>query len=92
MGLLAWEQLLISGTAILIGIIVGGLTSELFVPLLQIVYSVAEQVPPFKVVASRQDYIKIYAVVAFMLSIGIGILSMIISKIKIYQAIKLGEE
>ena len=92
MGLLSWEQLLISGTAILIGIIVGGLTSELFVPLLQIVYSVAEQVPPFKVVASRQDYIKIYAVVAFMLSIGIGILSMIISKIKIYQAIKLGEE
>ena len=44
-GLLAWEQLLISGTAILIGVTVGGLTSQLFVPLLQMVYSAAEQVP-----------------------------------------------
>jgi len=92
MGLLAWEQLLISGTAIIIGIVVGGLTSDLFVPLLQMVYSAAEQVPPFKVVASSQDYIKIYSVVAFMLAIGLGVLSMIISKIKIHQAIKLGEE
>ncbi len=48
-GLLAWEQLLISGTAILIGVTVGGLTSQLFVPpLLQMVYSAAEQVPPLQ--------------------------------------------
>lgn len=92
MGLLAWEQLLISATAILIGIIVGGLTSDLFVPLLQMIYSAAEQVPPFKVVAARQDFTKIYAVVASMMAVGIGILSMIISRIKIHQAIKLGED
>lgn len=92
MGLLAWEQLLISGTAILLGVLIGGLTSDLFVPLLQMVYSVADQVPPFRVTASRQDYIKIYTVVATMLVVGIGILSAIISKIKIHQAIKLGED
>lgn len=92
MGLLAWEQLLISGTAIFIGVMIGGLTSDLFVPLLQMVYSVADQVPPFRVTASRQDYAKIYAVVASMLVVGIGILSWIISKIKIHQAIKLGED
>ena len=91
-GLLAWEQLLISGTAILIGVTVGGLTSQLFVPLLQMVYSAAEQVPPFKVAASGQDYIKIYTVVAIMLSGAIGFLGMFISKIKIHQAIKLGED
>ena len=91
-GLLAWEQLLISGTAILIGVTVGGLTSQLFVPLLQMVYSAAEQVPPFKVAASGQDYIKIYTVVAIMLSGAIGFLGMFISRIKIHQAIKLGED
>ncbi|HZJ56860.1 MAG TPA: FtsX-like permease family protein [Clostridia bacterium] len=91
-GLLAWEQLLISGTAILIGVVVGGLTSDLFVPLLQMVYSAADQVPPFKVAASGQDYIKIYTVVAVMLSAAIGFLGMLISKIKIHQAIKLGED
>jgi len=91
-GLLVCEQILISGTAILIGIVIGGLTSDLFVPLLQMVSSAAEQVLPFKVVSSRQDYIKIYALVASMLALGIGVLSMIISKIKIHQAIKLGED
>lgn len=92
MGLLAWEQLLISATAILVGVFVGGLTSDLFVPLLQLVYSAADQVPPFKVMASGKDYAKIYGVVAFMLVIGVGVLSIIISKIKIHQAIKLGED
>jgi putative ABC transport system permease protein len=91
-GLLACEQVLISGIAILVGIIIGGITSDLFVPLLQLVYSAAQQVPPFKVVAAREDYIKIYIMVLFMLSIGLSILGMIISKIKIHQAIKLGED
>jgi len=91
-GLLACEQVLISGIAILVGIIIGGITSDLFVPLLQLVYSAAQQVPPFKVVAAREDYIKIYIMVLFMLSVGLSILGMIISKIKIHQAIKLGED
>ncbi|HZJ82574.1 MAG TPA: FtsX-like permease family protein [Clostridia bacterium] len=92
MGLLAWEQLLISGTAIFIGIVVGGLTSDLFVPLLQIIYSAADQVPPFKVMASGQDYIKIYSVVVLMLVVGISALGILVSRIKIHQAIKLGED
>ena len=53
-GMLVCEQILISGTAILIGIIIGGITSDLFVPLLQMAYSAAQQVPPFKVAASRK--------------------------------------
>jgi len=91
-GLLSCEQVLVSGTAILLGIVIGGITSDLFVPLLQMVYSATQQVPPFKVVAAREDYIKIYSVVLFMLTIGLSVLGIIISKIKIYQAIKLGED
>ena len=91
-GMLVCEQILISGTAILIGIIIGGITSDLFVPLLQMVYSAAQQVPPFKVAASREDYIRIYSVVLTMLGIGLSVLGVIISRIKIHQAIKLGED
>jgi len=91
-GLLACEQVLISGTAILVGIIIGGIASDLFVPLLQMAYSAAQQVPPFKVIAAREDYIKIYTVVLLMLTIGLSVLGIIISKIKIHQAIKLGED
>ena len=91
-GLLACEQVLISGTAILVGVIIGGIASDLFVPLLQMAYSAAQQVPPFKVVAAREDYIKIYMVVLSMLAVGLSVLGIITSKIKIYQAIKLGED
>ena len=91
-GMLVCEQVLISGTAILVGIIIGGIASDLFVPLLQMVYSAAQQVPPFRVAAAREDYIRIYAVILMMLTIGLSVLGFIISRIKIHQAIKLGED
>lgn len=91
-GMLVFEQVLISCAAIVVGIIVGGISSQIFVPLLQMVYSSAEQVPPFRVIASGEDYIKIYAIVGFMLLVGFAVLSRIISKIKIDQALKLGED
>lgn len=91
-GMLVCEQFLISGTAIIMGILVGGLTSDLFVPLFQIIYSSVEQVPPFKVLASGDDYIKIYAIVAVMLISGFAVLGRFVSRIRIDQAVKLGED
>ncbi len=91
-GMLVCEQILVSGAAILLGIIIGGLTSDTFIPLLQIAYNSAEQVPPFKIMANAGDYIKIYAVIGTMLFMGFLILWRIISKIKIDQAVKLGED
>ena len=66
-GMLFWEQILTSGVAILMGITIGGVASKLYVPFLQIIYSSAEQVPPFKVVAYAGDYMKVYVVVTIML-------------------------
>ena len=91
-GMLACEQLLVSGAAILIGIIVGGLTGDIFIPLLQIVYSAAEQVPPFRIIAYGEDYIKIYAVIGLMITVGFVTLWRIIARIRIDQAVKLGED
>ncbi len=91
-GMLACEQVLVSGAAILIGIVIGGITGDLFIPLLQIMYSSADQVPPFRIMAYGEDYIKIYAVIGTMISMGFLILWRIISRIKIDQAVKLGED
>lgn len=91
-GMLACEQLLVSGAAIIVGIIIGGITGDLFIPLLQIMYSSADQVPPFRIVAYGSDYIKVYTVIALMVTIGFLILWRIISKIRIDQAVKLGED
>lgn len=91
-GMLVCEQVLVSGAAIILGIIVGGITGDFFIPLLQIVYSAADQVPPFRITAYGEDYIKIYAVIGIMITMGFMTLWRIISKIKIDQALKLGED
>ena len=92
LGMIICEQVLISVVSIFVGLIIGGIACDLFVPLLEMVYSAADQVPPFHVVASRADYLKIYAIVGVMLTAGIGILAVLINKIKVAQAIKLGED
>jgi putative ABC transport system permease protein len=91
-GMLACEQLLVSGAAIITGIIVGGIAGDIFIPLLQIVYSAAEQVPPFRIIAYGGDYIKIYAVIGIMITVGFMTLWRIIARIRIDQAVKLGED
>ena len=91
-GMIVWEQVLISGVAILVGVLVGTLSSNLFVPLLQMVYSPSEQVPPFLVVAYLEDYLRIFAILGVMLVVGGVVLGVIISRIKMDQALKLGED
>lgn len=86
------EQLIMSGAAILTGIIAGGAASRLFVPFLQLVFSSADQVPPFRVIALQSDYFKIYLIIAFMLFTGLVILRVFIRRLKIGSALKLGED
>ncbi len=88
-GILLFEQVLTSGFASFIGIIIGGITSVLFVPLFHL--SMEKQLP-FQVVFDPGDERKIYLFVALMLSVGLTILVLLVKKIKIYQAIKLGED
>jgi len=90
--MLICEQILISGVAILLGIIIGGATCDLFIPLIQIAYSAEEMALPFKVFAYGGDYIKLYTIVGTMLLSGIAILAILVSRININQAIKLGED
>ncbi|MEA4824501.1 MAG: FtsX-like permease family protein [Clostridiaceae bacterium] len=92
LGIIISEQVMISVVSIAVGIILGGVTSEMFVPMMQLVYSASQQVPPFEVVMQRSDYYKIYGVIGFILTAGFFALSRIIASIKIDQALKLGED
>lgn len=89
---LAYEQLLVSGVSIIMAFIIGGIASDLFVPLFQTMYDVVDQIPPFRVAAMRSDYIKIYAIIVIMLGGGFAVLGNIIRKININKALKLGED
>ena len=87
-----YEQLLVSGVAIAVSFVIGGISSKLFVPLFECLFTADERVPSLVVVPDRGDYLKIYAIIAFMLLVGFGVLGRLISKIKISQALKLGED
>jgi len=90
--MLMLEQVLISVTAIFIGILIGGITSDIFIPLLQMSNSATEQIIPYRIVEFRGDYIKIYIIIGVVLVSGFIILGRLISSIKISQALKLGED
>lgn len=91
-GMLAVEQLLTSGVAVLIGVVVGNLAARLYVPHFQIAFNPGTLVPPFEVVFGRLDYIRLYSTVFFMLAVGLGILGFMLTRIRIHQALKLGED
>ena len=91
-GMIILEQLLTSGVAVLFGMIIGNYVSKFFIPLFEPVFNTVNQVPPFRVIFKQSDVLQIYWLVSIMLILGLIILSMLISKINMNQALKLGEE
>ncbi|NIK68094.1 ABC transporter permease [Paenibacillus sp. BK720] len=91
-GMLLSEQLLTSGAAVIIGVLIGNRISELFVPLFEMSFATAEQVPPFQIVYKLSDYLQLYSIVGLTLTVGLLILGYRLSRTRIAQALKLGEE
>jgi putative ABC transport system permease protein len=89
---LIWEQMLVSGSAIVAGVGAGVLTGYLFVPTLQHMYSASEQVPPFVVTIQQSDLTMLFLTLGGMLAIGLTVLFVIVRKLKVDQVIKLGED
>jgi putative ABC transport system permease protein len=90
-GILLLEQFLTTGLAITLGIILGRLASLLYLPFLQ-TGAGAAQVPPFRIIFEARDSIQLYMMVAVMIICGLFLLVWHIRRLKIHQAIKLGEE
>ncbi|MNS19299.1 outer membrane-specific lipoprotein transporter subunit LolC [compost metagenome] len=86
------EQILTAGLSIVLGIAIGKLAGRLYLPFLQTADNVTSQVPPFRIVFDAKDTQQLYLVVAFMLLMGAGLLFWQIRRLKVHQAVKLGEE
>ena len=91
-GMLIFEHTLISGSAILAGISVGAIVSRIFIPVYELFYNTKIHMLPFKTIAQRSDYIRLYMVVMAMLFIAFFVLFIITRNIKVTQIIKLGED
>ncbi|MBP5313275.1 MAG: FtsX-like permease family protein [Clostridia bacterium] len=88
--MLVIEHLLTTGASVLMGVVIGAVTVRIFAPLLKIAYK--DSLLPLDIVFNRSDNLKIYAVVLAMLISGIIVLSLFIRKLKINEAVKIGEE
>lgn len=92
LSMLIGEQLMTSGAAIAMGVLLGGTASRLFVPMFQLSLQSQSQVPPFQVTFDPRDQLQLFIIVGFMLLLGLFILGSMLSRIKIHQAVKLGED
>ena len=91
-GILINEQFYVTITAVIIGAVVGEVSSRLFVPLIQWSYSASDQVIPLLLVTESQDYSSMFSVIGIMIVICLALLGAIVSRLKIAQALKLGED
>jgi putative ABC transport system permease protein len=92
LSMLFGEQIFISGTSIGAGILVGSLAAKLYIPLIQIAYSDAGSALPLVLVSENSDLLRILIVVGSVMLVCMVILGWLISKLKITQALKLGED
>ncbi|MHB8128500.1 MAG: ABC transporter permease, partial [Mobilitalea sp.] len=86
------EHVFISLLSIGIGVLIGTISSRLFIPLIEITYAPAGHTLPTIFATSNKDMIQLAVVIVGMLVFCVAVLGVIISKIKISQALKLGEE
>ncbi|WP_068785004.1 ABC transporter permease [Paenibacillus phocaensis] len=86
------EQILTAGLSIVLGIVIGKIAGKLYLPFLQTADNVTTQVPPFRIVFDNQDTLQLYVVVFVMLLMGAGLLFWQIRRLRVHQAVKMGEE
>ena len=90
--MILWEQIITSGVAMFMGVVIGLATSYIFVPFFQMSFGSSSQVPPFVMITNSGDLIKVYCFIGFTVILGLGILIYQLSRIKISNVIKLGED
>lgn len=86
------EQIFSGVFSVFAGIGIGKLTSEMFVPILQQAYAATNQVLPLKLITNTEDMVRLYGVIAAVMVICLAVLIMLIFKMNVAKALKLGEE
>ena len=78
--------------SILAGIGIGKLTSYMFVPMLQASYATSEQVLPMKLITRASDLYRLYGIVACVMLVCVALLIILLFRMNVTKALKLGEE
>jgi len=86
------EQIFCGLLSVLAGIGIGKLSSKMFVPILQQAYASENQVLPMELITNALDMYRLYGVILATMLLALGVLIMIIFKMNVTKALKLGEE
>ncbi|MBI3958289.1 MAG: ABC transporter permease [Chloroflexi bacterium] len=88
---LAWELAFLILVGIGVGTLLGSWMSDLFIPHLQVGTRPEELTPPFLVAIAWPAIFRIYALFGILFVAALGALVTLLLRMKIFQAIKLGE-
>lgn len=89
--LLAIEQTFIIGVAVIAGTFISISASNLFIPFLQLPSYERDLFPPFAVQIATEQILIIYAVFGVVLVATVAITVVLLRRMKLFQAVKLGE-
>ncbi|WMJ23080.1 ABC transporter permease [Paludicola sp. MB14-C6] len=90
--MLAFEQFIIAGFAIICGVLIGGLASTLFVHPISMFLNVKSQLLPFITLIQIGDYLRIFVVVILLLIVCLATIMSIVNRLNIASTLKLGED
>ncbi len=88
---LAWELIFLIFLGLAAGTFLGILVSQIFIPSLQVGDSITELIPPFIVEIAWPAIFRIYALFGALFAVALTALAVLLMRMKIFQAIKLGE-
>jgi len=88
---LAWELAFLIFLGLIAGTGLGALISQAFIPYLQIGNDVTALVPPFQVTMAWPAILRIYGLFILLFVVALSVLAVLLLRMKIFQAIKLGE-
>ncbi|MDQ5852890.1 MAG: ABC transporter permease, partial [Chloroflexota bacterium] len=89
--LLIYEQALVIGVGTSVGTLLGVLGSRLFVPFLQVRVGEFPDTPPFVVQIAWDQIALVYGVAAGLLLLTVGATLLLLRRMRIFEAVKLGE-
>jgi len=88
---LAWELAFLILAGLIIGTFLGSWASQLFIPFLQVGADVTTRVPPFLVEIAWPAIFQIYLLFGLLFIVALIGLVLLLLRMRIFQAIKLGE-
>lgn len=89
--LLAAELAALIVTGVIAGTLLGAAASELFIPFLQVGAGPGARVPPFVVIIAWPTILRMYGLMGLLFIITLLLLAALLLRMRIFQAVKMGE-